>query len=143
MPQCKSEFTDGANAENKPGLAPTARRRIVPIHPVGQSDSTDACSGAESFALMVLGDSMAPEFVEGEIVVIEPDGLAVDGSYVLAFVGDEWIFRQLRGAAGCWALYPLNAAYPTLPLPEFSAVRGVIIQKSKPGRRRASKRYVA
>jgi SOS-response transcriptional repressor LexA len=92
---------------------------------------------------MVLGDSMAPEFMEGEIVVIEPEGLAVDGSYVLAFIDDEWIFRQLRGDTVGWALYPVNPAYPTLPLPDFSAVRGVIIQKSKPGRRRASKIYVA
>ncbi len=143
MPQCKSEFADEANAGRPSAFTPTAGQRVIPIHPVSQDDSADACSGAESFALMVLGDSMAPEFVEGEIVVIEPDGLAVDGSYVLAFVGDEWIFRQLRGDIGHWALHPLNAAYPTLPLPDFSAVRGVIIQKSKPGRRRASKRYVA
>jgi SOS-response transcriptional repressor LexA len=121
---------------------PLAGQRVIPIHPLSQDESADSCSGAEAFALMVLGDSMAPEFMEGEIVVIEPEGLAVDGSYVLAFVGDEWIFRQLKGGAGSWALHPVNAAYPTLPLPDFSAVRGVIIQKSKPGRRRASKRYV-
>ena len=30
---------------------------------------------------MVLGHSMAPEFNEGEIIVIEPDGLARDGSF--------------------------------------------------------------
>jgi hypothetical protein len=37
------------------------------------------CAGGESFALMVLGHSMAPEFNEGEIIVIEPDGLAQGG----------------------------------------------------------------
>ena len=30
------------------------------------------CGGGESFALMVLGHSMAPEFLEGEIIIIEP-----------------------------------------------------------------------
>ena len=32
------------------------------------------CAGAEVFALQVLGQSMAPEFEEGEIIVIEPEG---------------------------------------------------------------------
>ena len=100
------------------------------------------CSGSESFALMVLGDSMAPEFVEGEIIIVEPDGHVDGGSYVIAQVAGEWIFRQLvRGAAG-WQLRPLNPAYPAVDLDDLTAVRGVVIQKSRPGRRRALKRYV-
>ena len=42
-------------------------------------DLAPDCSAGESFALMVLGHSMAPEFLEGEIIIIEPDGLAADG----------------------------------------------------------------
>ncbi len=104
----------------------------------------DGCSSGESFALMVLGDSMLPEFAEGEIIVIEPDGLACDGSFVLARCDDDWIFRQLaRAPGGGWRLRPLNPAYPDIPIADLSAVRGVIIQKSRPGRRRAGKRYVA
>ena len=103
-------------------------------------------SGSESFALMVLGDSMAPEFNEGEIIVVEPDGATRDGSFVLAFVGEEWTFRQLRrvgaGAGEGWWLQPLNPAYAGTPLPDLAALRGVVIQKALPGRRRASKRYV-
>ena len=101
-----------------------------------------SCDDAEAFALMVLGDSMAPEFVEGEVIVIEPAGAVVDGSFVLAQAGGEWIFRQLVRAGDRWLLRPLNPAYPEVELTDLSAVRGVIIQKSKPGRRRASKRYV-
>lgn len=100
------------------------------------------CSGGEAFALRVLGDSMSPEFVEGEIIVIEPDGVAHDGSYVLAWHADEWIFRQLARDGEGWQLRPLNAAYPSLPLRDLAAVRGVIIQKAVPGRRRLTKRYV-
>jgi len=103
-------------------------------------------SGSESFALMVLGDSMAPEFNEGEIIVVEPDGATRDGSFVLAFVGEEWTFRQLRrvgdGDGDGWRLQPLNPAYAATPLPDLTALRGVVIQKALPGRRRASKRYV-
>lgn len=100
------------------------------------------CAGGESFALQVLGQSMAPEFNEGEIVIIEPEGLAREGSYVLAQYRDEWIFRQLCRNAEGWTLHALNPAWPDLPLPDFSAVRGVIIQKALPGRRRATKHYI-
>jgi SOS-response transcriptional repressor LexA len=111
------------------------------IQLVDASSGSD-CSGAESFALMVLGDSMAPEFVEGEVIVVEPEGLACDGSYVVAQVDGEWTFRQLAAAGAGWTLRALNSAYPETPLPDLAAVRGVVIQKSKPGRRRALKRYV-
>jgi len=107
----------------------------------GAQHLTD-CSGGESFALRVLGHSMASEFGDGDIIVVEPDGLARDGSFVLALHEGEWIFRQLRGDGQRWWLHALNPAWPDLALPDLSAVRGVIIQKALPGRRRAAKRYV-
>ena len=100
------------------------------------------CAGGESFALMVLGHSMAPEFNEGEIIIIEPDGMAQDGSYVLAWHQQAWTFRQLLRADTGWVLHPLNPAFADAPLPDLSAVRGVIIQKALPGRRRASRHYI-
>ncbi len=100
------------------------------------------CSGGESFALRVLGQSMAPEFAEGEIIIIEPEGLARDGSYVLAWVNNEWIFRQLRADGERWMLRALNPAFADIEIGDLSAVKGVVIQKSLPGRRRASKRYI-
>ncbi len=100
------------------------------------------CAGGESFALMVMGYSMAPEFNEGEIIIIEPEGLARDGSFVLAHHEDEWTFRQLLGEPGQWRLHALNPAFADQALADLSAVRGVIIQKALPGRRRASKRYI-
>jgi DNA polymerase V len=124
----------------------TSRRKPFPIPVVPASPAADpaldACSAAESFALMVLGDSMAPEFVEGDIIIIEPEGLATDGAYVMAWLNDEWIFRQLvRDGAG-WKLQPLNPMYPGASIPDLSVIKGVIIQKSKPGRRKATKRYI-
>lgn len=109
--------------------------------PIAQFTATD-CGGGESFALRVLGTSMEPEFVEGEIIIIEPEGLARDGAYVLAWHQDEWIFRQLcRDGAG-WRLHALNPAFSDMSIDDLDAVRGVIIQKALPGRRRASKRYI-
>ena len=65
----------------------TAPRRVIPV--VADTGPGE-CSGAESFALLVLGDSMAPD----------------------------------------------------APLCDLSPVRGVVIQKSRPGHRLALKRYV-
>lgn len=116
----------------------------IPVVPAGsESDpALESCSAAESFALMVLGDSMEPEFIEGDIIVIEPEGLATDGSFVMAWLNDEWIFRQLAKDGGGWKLQPLNPKYPEASIPDLSVIKGVIIQKSKPGRRKAAKRYV-
>jgi len=121
-------------------MAASPPRRTIPITPAAEGEH-GACSGAESFALMVLGDSMAPEFAEGDVIVIEPEGLATDGSFVLAQHGGEWIFRQLVAAGDAWRLRPLNAAYPTLDLPDLAAVRGVVIQRTTPGRRKSTTRY--
>ncbi len=103
----------------------------------------EACNGAEPFALMVLGDSMSPEFENGDIVVIEPEGQAVAGAFVLAYWKDEWIFRRLERAGDEWFLSPLQAGYERLQIPDLEPIRGVIIQKSKPGRRRETKSYLA
>ena len=87
---------------------------------------------------------MAPEFNEGEIIIVEPDGAVKDGSFVLAKADGEWIFRQLRtaGAGAGWVLRALKPGCAELPLADLSAVHGVIIQKAVPGRRKLSKFYV-
>lgn len=124
----------------------TIQKKTIPIIAAKDIDTGDgemsACSSAEPFALMVLGDSMEPEFTERDIIIIEPEGLATDGSYVLAWLNDEYIFRQLVKHGEKWLLRPLSPRYSAVEIDDLSAVRGVIIQKSKPGRRKASKRYV-
>ncbi len=122
----------------------TSTRKIIPLVPLESADaSLNACAGAEPFALMVLGDSMTPEFEEGEIIIIEPEGLTTDGSFVLAFHNEEYIFRQLVRREGGWYLHPLNTHYEDALIPGLSVVKGVIIQKQRPGSRRTRKTYVA
>jgi SOS-response transcriptional repressor LexA len=105
-----------------------------------------ACGAGEAFALRVIGNDMAPEFEDGHILIIEPDGALRDGSYVLARLAeDEWIFRQLVKHGEGWALRALNPAcqdQPWLPLCDLSTIHGVVIQRAVPGRRRLSKFYV-
>lgn len=116
-------------------------RRVVPIVPV-ESAPDGECAGAEPFALMVLGDSMAPEFADGDVIVVEPEGLAGDGAFVVAEVDDGWTLRQLVRSGDGWLLRALNEAYPPTALADLARVRGVVIQKRRPGRRSTLKRYV-
>ena len=62
------------------------------------------CSASEPFALRVMGDDMAPEFEDGQIIVIDPGGLVKSGCYVVARLGEEAIFRSCLSrmvATGC------------------------------------------
>ena len=88
---------------------------------------------------------MAPEFNDGEIIIVEPDGALHDGAFVLARDADGWTFRQLCRRDQGWVLRALNPARTDLadqPLPDLGAVHGVVIQKAVPGRRRLSKFYI-
>lgn len=100
------------------------------------------CSGSDPVALMVLGDSMEPEFMEGEIIVIELDGHVTDGSYVIAWHNEEYIFRQVIKRDVGWALHALNPKYPDAPIAGLDAVKGVITLKKKPGSRKSVKYYI-
>jgi SOS-response transcriptional repressor LexA len=113
--------------------------------PAAPDSGADAgCSGGESFALRVLGDDMAPEFNEGDIIIVEPDGALRDGSFVLAQHDGQWTFRQLAQRGASWwlrATNPERTDLPELPLPGLHAVHGVVIQKAVPGRRQLTKHY--
>ena len=114
-------------------------RKTIPIQDINE---TSNCAGSEPYALMVLGDSMLPEFEEGEIIVVEPSGLVKDGSYVVAFVNEEYIFRQVVKHGDGWMLKPLNPIYPNIPIADIDAAKGVVIMKKRPGKRSAQKRYI-
>lgn len=123
-------------------------RPIIPIHPA-PADETDAdCSAAEAFALRVIGASMAPEFVDGDVVIIEPGGRARDGTYVLVQPADgSWELRRLRrrpgtsGEAPGWFAELLDGSQPPVELPGPQAVAGVVIQRARRGRSDAVRWY--
>ncbi len=101
------------------------------------------CSGNELVALMVLGDSMVPEFIEGEILVIEMGAPAIDGSFVISQANEEFIFRQLKlDEQGGWQLHALNPAYPDVAISGLDTIKGVVAHKKKPGSRKSVKYYV-
>jgi len=103
---------------------------------------SDGCSTAEPYALMVLDDSMAPEFAAGDVIVVEPAGVAREGSFVVAQVEGDFTLRQLVRHGDGWRLRTLDGTCPPVDLADPAGVHGVVIQKSRPGRRRSVRRYV-
>lgn len=55
---------------------------------------TTATKHPNAFALVVHGDSMEPEFIEGEMITVDPGRDAVNGIYVIAKNGNEVVFKQ-------------------------------------------------
>ncbi|MGB5326848.1 MAG: S24 family peptidase [Gammaproteobacteria bacterium] len=99
------------------------------------------CSASEPFALRVIGDDMAPEFVDGNIIIIDPGGKLSSGCYVVARHLGEMIFRQLFIEQGVFTLRALDPGRAEISLPNgVEDIVGVISQRS--GKRRSEhKRY--
>lgn len=118
----------------------------IPVVAAAQQEEAEGsnCSGNELVALMVLGDSMQPEFTEGEILVIEMGRPAMEGDFVIAEVAKEdFIFRQLkRDELGGWLLHALNPAYPDTAIAKLGIIKGVVSHKKKPGSRKSVKYYM-
>jgi SOS-response transcriptional repressor LexA len=86
--------------------------------------------GRHTFALRVVGDSMEPEFFEGEMIVVEPDMQFENGDFVIAKAGNDATFKKVTKVDGDWYLKPLNGTYPTKPLGEGHII-GVVRYKVK------------
>ena len=98
------------------------------------------CANSEPFALRVIGDSMEPEFKDGCIIIIDSAATVESGSYVLAMVSDEYIFRQFIVEEDRYFLRALNQGYEEIPLVSKDAVRGVVVQRAGT-RRKDHKHY--
>ena len=99
----------------------------------------ESSCGGEPFALRVIGDTMAPEFMDGCIIIIDPSGVVKDGSYVLARQGEEYIFRQLVFGDDVYYLRTLEEGHDDIEIPDLVLVEGVIIQQG--ARRRADRKH--
>lgn len=84
---------------------------------------------------------MEPEFKEGEIIVIEPQVAAEEGTYVIALHDNDFLFRQLLRENDRWYLKPLNSRYPTVEMCNGDSIKGRIISKSS-GKGRQTKSYL-
>ncbi len=89
-----------------------------------------ACEDKEPFALQVVGESMAPEFQDGAVIIVDPGYPAVNGAYVLVLYQKEYHFRQWVRRDEKDYLVPLNPAFHSLELEEHYQIIGVIAQQN-------------
>jgi SOS-response transcriptional repressor LexA len=78
-----------------------------------------------TFALIVEGDSMEPQFTAGMRIVVEPDITANAGDYVIAGNGEQATFKKLVRDGNDLYLKPLNPRYPIKPLGDAKII-GVV-----------------
>jgi SOS-response transcriptional repressor LexA len=89
--------------------------------------------GKNVFALRVVGDSMEPEFKEGEVVIVSPHVEAQPGDYVVVKDPEEKAtFKQLKKYGKRWVLHPLNPNYEDQEVPrgKFKII-GKVVKKEK------------
>ncbi|MDO4641690.1 MAG: S24 family peptidase [Neisseria sp.] len=72
-----------------------------------------------TFAFKVIGDSMEPNFIEGDIIVIDPTLKPSPGEFVLAKNSDEVFFRKYKEnfkeeGIENFSLLPLNENYASI-----------------------------
>jgi SOS-response transcriptional repressor LexA len=89
------------------------------------------CSSKAPFALQVLGDSMEPEFIDGCVIIIDPNHPAIHGTYVVADYNGETTFRQFIIRDNRSYLVALNDNYPDLELTSEPTILGVITQRAR------------
>ncbi|VEG97014.1 phage repressor [Aeromonas encheleia] len=77
--------------------------------------------GPCGFGLWLRGDSMLPQFKEGDLIIVDPDEAPQPGDYVVASNGsDEATFKKYRprgideNGHEVFELVPLNDDFPTM-----------------------------
>lgn len=94
------------------------RRPVDAIDDIYEYILTDAHTSDKAFALKVTGDSMEPDFKEGDVIVIDPEVEPMPGEFVVAANGDlEATFKKYKPLFSLtdgydFELIPLNSDYP-------------------------------
>ena len=133
-----ADLFSGAERESNVSQVPLGTRRIplvsyvqaghmteaVDPYALGDADEwmlTDLDLSANAFALKIKGDSMLPEFREGDTVIIDPVVPPLPGDYVVAKNGEnEATFKKYRPRGvneqgqQVFELVPLNEDYPSM-----------------------------
>ncbi len=106
--------------------------------------STDLNLGARAFAIVIRGNSMEPEFTEGDLVLIDPDEPLHPGDFVVAKNGEEEAtFKKYRprgfteDGKEIFELAPLNEDYATMRSDRQSIqIIGTMVEHRRRRRRR-------
>lgn len=102
--------------------------------PTGDYDEYVETDSNGAFALRVRGDSMEPEFHEGDIIIVNPALKQEHNDYlVVSNEEGEATFKQLKKYGRTRVLHPLNPKYEDIELNRETEYRviGVVIEKKK------------
>jgi SOS-response transcriptional repressor LexA len=89
--------------------------------------------GRNVFALRVTGDSMEPEFKDGEVIIVNPHVEALPNDFVVVKNrSGEATFKQLKKYGAKWVLHPLNPRYGDVEVKrgDFKII-GRVVKKEK------------
>ncbi len=88
-------------------------------------------NGERVFALPVADDSMEPEFLEGESILIDPTHTANHNDFIIARLAGSPLatFKQLTHHGTNHYLKPLNQRYPLIGIAGDWTVIGVVVGK--------------
>ena len=67
-----------------------------------------------TFALRVKGDSMEPEYRDGDVTIVNPSIEARPGDDIVAKCGQDVTFKRLKKHGATILLSPLNPSYPDI-----------------------------
>ncbi len=108
--------------------------------------TTDLDVGDRAFALIITGDSMLPEFREGDKIIIDPEVSPKPGDFVIAKLegDDEATFKKYRPRGAdidgqpVIELVPLNEDWPTQTISTDNPghIIGTLVEQRRYRRRR-------
>ena len=94
-----------------------------------QAPAPREVGAATDYCLRVVGDSMWPHLLDGDLLGVLARTTADSGQLVIARQGDTVLLRRLREERGRWTLEAFNPMYPPLPVtpgaPDY-AILGVV-----------------
>jgi SOS-response transcriptional repressor LexA len=106
------------------GKLPESNRRTL---------MTDARTGPRCFAIELEGESMSPQFIAGDKVVIDPDIAPEPGDYVCATFDGAITFRKYRErgkiqTGQAFELVPMNQDWPIIRSEDGAEIVGVMTE---------------
>lgn len=86
----------------------------------------------KTFVLKVLGDSMEPEFVSSDFIIVEPELEPQDKNFIIVYENEaEAMLKQLIIEGSRHYLKPLNPRYPIIAMTSQFKICGVVVEKFK------------
>ena len=108
-----------------------------PAGPMGSVIEPEVCDdyfslspkGKPRFAVPVRGDSMTPDFRDGDIIIVERTSQASAGDFVLAKCDaeEEGTFKKLVKKRDGYVLQPLNGEFSEIPLDQKHRIVGKVV----------------